>query len=116
MAARPLLWLLALSCAACTPRLSDAETERIASETRALLDDHPGAAQIDSAKLPPAISATRPNVVYATPEGLYIQSTRWLTSEWGLFVPRAAGFAPKAGADPSYERVRHGLYRYRIVG
>ena len=107
--------LLVLSCAACTPRLSDAETERIASEARALLDDHPGAAQIDSAKLPPAISATRPNVV-STPEGLYIQSTRWLTSEWGLFVPRAAGFAPKAGADPSYEPVRHGLYRYRIVG
>ena len=26
------------------------------------------------------------------------------------------GFAPKAGCDPSYEPVRHGLYRYRIVG
>lgn len=111
-----LVALLVLFCAACTPQVTEAEGERIAAEARVLLGNHPATGQVDGAKLPPAIAATRPNVVYAMPEGLYIQSTRWLASEWGLFVPRAAAFAPEAGTDPSYERIREGLYRYRIAG
>ena len=110
------LGLLFLCCSACTPQLSDAEAERVAAEGRLVLSDHPKSGHIDSAKLPPTIAATRPKVVYVTVDGLYIQSTKWLTSEWGFYVPRAASFAPSVGSDPSYEPIREGLYRYHIAG
>jgi hypothetical protein len=115
-AASSILGLFFLCCSACTPQLSDAEAERIATEGRVVLRDHPSSGQIDSAKLPPAIAAMRPKVVYVTPDGLYIQSTKWFTSEWGVYVPRAASFSPSVGSDPRYEPVRDGLYRYHIAG
>jgi len=49
-------------------------------------------------------------------EGLYIQSATWFTREWGLFVPRAANFSSSVSADPRYELIRDGLYRYYIAG
>ena len=118
MRSRPgrLLGLLFILCSACTPQLSDAQAERIATEARHLLALNPNPGQIDSARLPPAIASIRPKVVYVKAEGLYIQSVTWFTRESGLYVPRAANFSPPAGSDPRYEPIREGLYRYYIAG
>ena len=107
---------LLVMCSACTPQLSDTDAERIAVEARSLLADHPSPGQLDSARLPPAIAALRPKLVYVKPDGLYIQSSNWFTRERGLYVPRATNFSPSAGSDPHYEPIRSGLYRYRIAG
>ena len=107
---------LVVVCSACSPQLSDTDAKRIVTEARSLLADHPSAGQLDSAKLPPAIAALRPKLVYVKPDGLYIQSSTWFTRERGLYVPRAENFSPPAGSDPHYEPIRAGLYRYRIAG
>ena len=109
------LSLLAV-CSACTTQLSDTEAERIAAEARSLLADHPSSGPLDSAKLPPSIAALRPKLVYVKPDGLYIQASTWFTREHGLYVPRDTNFSPSVGGDPHYERIRAGLYRYRIAG
>jgi len=111
-----LLGLLVLLCSAYTPRLSDAQAERIATEARQILARHQSPGQVDGATLPPGIVSIRPKVVYVKPDGLYIQSATWFTQEWGLYVPRAANFSPSVGSDPRYELIREGLYRYYIAG
>src|SRR5262245_12775841 len=111
-----MLGLLFVLCSACTPQLSDAQAARIAAEGRLVLAQYPSSGRVDSARLPPAIAAIRPKAVYVKPDGLYIQSATWFTSEWGYYVPRSANFSPSVGSDPRYEVIREGLYRYHVAG
>lgn len=64
-----------------------------------------------------SIAALEPESVVAKDEGVYIQTGSFFVTETGLFVPRPhIRVTQTPGADPSYQHIGNGLYRYKLKG
>lgn len=73
--------------------------------------------KLDRRYWPDGIASLNPRSVFVRPEGLYIVTGRRLVESWGYFVARdVQAFAAPRRGDPSYEKISHSLFRYRITG
>ena len=110
------LALLAVTLTACSPTLRSSDLASLASAAPTLLQEPAQTGDIPAAKWPTAIARLKPERVYATPDGLYVATSSFFVQEWGLFVPRSAGFTPQRGTDPSYTSIGQGIFSYRVKG
>jgi hypothetical protein len=108
--------ILVAVLAACGRTPQSSELVSLASAAPALLRESPQTDEVPASKWPAAVARLKPERVYATPDGLYIATSSFFVQEWGLFVPRSAGFVAQPGTDPSYTSIGQGVFSYHLKG
>lgn len=64
-----------------------------------------------------AINALEPNSVHIASDGIYIETGGFLTSEHGLFVPKAGIIVnTDMGSDPQFKALGNSVYWYKAKG
>jgi hypothetical protein len=102
--------------AGCAPNLSDSEIQAIARDAPIVIAKYPALSIIDPKDWPPSIAALNPEAVFVSVDGLYVVTTSFLTSQWGVFVPCSPKRAsPGSGSDPSYTLIGDGVYTFHIA-
>jgi hypothetical protein len=110
------LTLLVAGLAACSRTPAPQELAELASVAAAVLRANPRTGPVPASQWPAPLGRLKPEMVYVTPEGLYVVTSSFFVEEEGLFVPRSAGFAVHPGTDPSYTPLGPGVFSYRIKG
>jgi hypothetical protein len=102
------------------PHVSGVEADVVARDSANFLKGRCGtatSAEIPQSGWPSSLRALEPSNIRLEPEGLYVTTSSFLESEWGVFVPcEPATFAPKGGSDPRYTSVGSGVFTYYVAG
>jgi hypothetical protein len=78
--------------------------------------------QSPSRKIPPnewtkEVRHLRPQSVWTTPDGVYIERGSRFVESWGVFVHRSRStFRPSPGTDPGFRPIQGRVYWYEIKG
>lgn len=103
--------------AGCTPHLSEFQVDAIARDAPTVIANYHAPSIIEPSDWPASIAALNPEGVFVSVDGLYIVTTSFLASQWGVFVPCSPkGFSPATGHDPTYTLVANGVYTFHISG
>lgn len=103
--------------AGCAPNLSPSEIQALARDATDVLANHPAPSIIEAKDWPASIAALDPEAVFVSVDGLYVVTTSFLASEWGVFVPLSTKHpSPGSGNDPSYTLIAEGVYTFHISG
>ena len=103
--------------AGCAPNLSPSEIQALARDAPNVLANHPAPSIIEAKDWPTSIAALDPEAVFVSVDGLYVVTTSFLASQWGVFVPWPTKHpSPGSGNDPSYTPIAEGVYTFHISG
>jgi hypothetical protein len=102
----------------CSPSLSGAEADGLAADARPLLNAMCGSAgPVSPVNWPESLRLQKPQSVWVKADGLYIATSSFMASEWGIFVPcKPEQFKATPGTDPSFEKLGESAYSYHLAG
>ena len=103
---------------ACAPSVSTSDAKVISKEVRPLLDAMcDGKSPVSPDRWPPSLRALEPDTVQVTPEGLYARTSKFMASDYGVFVAcHPDQFNPKGRVEPSFRSIGDGVYIYYVAG
>jgi hypothetical protein len=93
-------------------------SNELKQEAKLLFDKYPkNDTWIDKTKWPPTIRKLSPLNIYVEDEGLYLEFKQDFVQAWGIFIPRNdSDFSPTEGHDPSFKKIKTGIYSYYVAG
>ena len=102
----------------CSPSLSGAEADGLAADSRPLLNARCGSpGPVSPMHWPESVRLQQPQSVWVKADGLYVATSSFMESEWGIFVPcKPEQFRATPGTDPSFEKLGESAYSYHLAG